>query len=307
MVSPYLLSHPAPQRNGSNTTSSIRSSHWFPHSKILTPSNSFCFVLFSIHFSSLSNLGVSLHLHGGPLQAGPGAAACGNRSGSWQHLLRELRSSPHNQHLKAAVWCPAKSKGLEHTFCHTSHVILVTSGPEALIPQLWNGDISPSQRHSDLKTQYIPSTLHSRDTEHWSLPLSHNHLWKGHLHLSSLLSTPTSPGLQTACHSPTYTISFPYASGPSNKPALPAPKGYLQPSKLLTHPLNSRLTTTSSEKHFSTFQIKWVTLCWVPSHFGLAHRKQSIIISEVFPLLFSNSTDVHWTMLNLHSDILLIS
>lgn len=229
-------------------------------------------------------------------------AGTGQDLGS-QHLLRELRSrqasaynldrrkpSPDDQQLKAAVWRPAKSKGLEHTFCHTSHVILVTSGPGALIPQLWNGDISPPQRHSDLMTQYIPSALQSRDTAHWSLPLSHNRLWKGHLHLSSLLSTPIRPGFRLR-NSPTYTVSSAHASGPSNEPALPAPKGYLQPSKLLTHPLNSRLTTTSSEKHFSTFQIKWVTLCWVPSHYGLVHKKQSIIISEVFPLLFSTSTD----------------
>ena len=201
------------------------------------------------------------------------------------YKLNRRKPSPDDRHLKAAVWCPAKSKGLEHTFCHTSHVILVTSAPGALIPQPWNGDIGPSsQRHSDLMTRYIPSTPHRRDTEHSSLPLLLS------LTTTSERVTYTSP----LCSQPQQVLGFrlhathqptpfpPLMRQDLNKPALPASKGYLQPSKLLTHPLNSGLTTTSSEKRLSTFQIKWVTLCWVPSHSGLVHKKQSIVISEVF-------------------------
>ena len=133
-------------------------------------------------------------------------------------------------------------------------------------------------------TRYIPSSRHRRDTEHLSLPL-----------LLSL--TTTSERVTYAfplCSQPRQVLGFrlhathqpttfpPLMRQGLDKPALPASKGYLHPSKLLTHPVNSRLTTTSSEKRLSTFQIKWLTLCWVPSHSGLVHKKQSIVISEVF-------------------------
>lgn len=198
MVSPYLLSQPAPQRNGSNTTSFNKVFSLIPTLQNTYPIS---FILFcAFHPFLIPEQPRCLPPpHGRPLQAEPGAAACAGTgqilavsicSGNWDQDRLLLITwtggspSPDDQQLKAAVWRPAKSKGLEHTLCHTSHVILVTSGPGALIPQLWNGDISPPQRHSDLMTQYIPSALQSRDTAHWSLPLSHNRLWKGHLHLS---------------------------------------------------------------------------------------------------------------------------
>lgn len=112
-------------------------------------------------------------------------AGTGQDLGS-QHLLRELRSrqaSAYNldRRKPSPIWPAAKSssltcksKGLEHTFCHTSHVILVTSGLG-----LWflNCEMGILVLHN--VALWFNDTIHTKapcragtQLLHWSLPLS---------------------------------------------------------------------------------------------------------------------------------------
>lgn len=120
-----------------------------------------------------------------------------------------------------------------------------------------------SQRYLDLTKQYIYRFLHNRYIKNTSSLHLFSSLMtiskKANAQLYPLLITPNI--LCCKLHLFSHADFFPTkASGPLDKPAVPASKQYLLSSKLITHPLNSRLTTTSSEKCFSGFQINWVTL-----------------------------------------------
>lgn len=122
--------------------------------------------------------------------------------------------------------------------------------------------IRSSQRYLDLMRQYIhgvPCITGTYKILVLLISFPNDHPWKGQPTTS--LSAPIFYIFYAANFTlfSYATLFFPtYASGPLNKPAVPASKYYLLSSKLITHPLNSRLTTTSSKKCFGIFQIKWV-------------------------------------------------